>query len=62
MRIEDARTRGRCVQELLPQILRNLTRVPLGSYKGTYKGVEYRHLEEALAHNLFETVHIRIQQ
>lgn len=30
------------VQELLPQVLRNLTKVPLGSYSGTYKGVEYR--------------------
>ena len=29
-------------QELLPQVLQNLTKVPLGSFSGSYKGVQYR--------------------
>ena len=29
-------------QELLPQVLQNLTKVSLGSYSGSYKGVQYR--------------------
>ena len=28
-------------KELLPQVLRNLTKVPLGSFSGDYKGVKY---------------------
>ena len=35
-------------KELLPQVLQNLTKVPLGSFSGTYKGVEYRCLASIL--------------
>eukprot|EP00434_Breviolum_minutum_P025797 symbB.v1.2.022804.t1/scaffold2064.1/size90802/2 len=49
-------------QELLPQVLRNLTKVPLGSYSGTYKGVEYRLWDVDLNHVGIKTPSVQFRK
>lgn len=49
-------------QELLPQVLQNLTKVPLGSFSGSYKGVQYRLWDVDLNHVGIKTPSIEFRK